>query len=246
MEDLNYRIAKRLKESRKEKGLTQKELSKKANISIQHLSYVECGKRRLTADLARKLAEILEVVPEYLLCEIDFKSLQDQLRMDADYNIYMCDIIVKFFNYMDVKVDFLCSIERQKRCRPIKAYGNVYSCDWICEFQDGESCPAILEEVKLSGQGVAFFSSYLESETDTVYLSQPEFSIFIGNISEYISFMFHRYRNTLTGNRNVPNRQREYIIDASGNSTLYGDSLFIDEGIKSLLTKRCIKKFGDW
>ena len=51
--------ASRLKECLKESGLSQKQIAKKLNYTEQHISYVVNGKRKLTKELAIKLAEVL-------------------------------------------------------------------------------------------------------------------------------------------------------------------------------------------
>lgn len=48
----------RLKECLKESGLSQKQVAEKLNYTEQHISYVINGKRKLTKELAIKLAEV--------------------------------------------------------------------------------------------------------------------------------------------------------------------------------------------
>lgn len=64
----------RLKECRIERHLTQEQLAEFANLSKQHISYVECGKRSLSLATARTVAKILKVRESYLLCEDEFKT----------------------------------------------------------------------------------------------------------------------------------------------------------------------------
>lgn len=247
MEKLNYKIGNRLKECRTEAGLTQAQLAKQVDVSVQHVSYIECGKRRLTADLAKKMAEALKVADAYLLCEVDFKSLQEQLHEDKKYGEYMCDIIVKFFNFMDIRIEFLCAVENQENLYPEKFYGDVYSRNWSCRFNDGSIQPASLEEVKLTGSGVSFFRSSINTHmSDAVYLSHAEFSTFLSDIGESISFFLYRLRNTYTGNRENIHNKLAYYRDSSSNSALYGDHLFFKEDGGRNVIKREYHKYGEW
>lgn len=59
-------LGKRIKELRKNKGITQEALSEKAGIDSKHLSRIECGVNFLSLDLLSKIATILEIEP-YLL-----------------------------------------------------------------------------------------------------------------------------------------------------------------------------------
>ncbi len=46
-------------DKRKERGLEQFEVSQLADITQQYYSYIECGMRRPSPDIAQKLGEIL-------------------------------------------------------------------------------------------------------------------------------------------------------------------------------------------
>ncbi|RGZ07913.1 XRE family transcriptional regulator [Hungatella hathewayi] len=117
---------KRLREARKSVKLTQEQLSELANISVQHLSYIECGKRRLTADTANILSPYLNVCPPYLMGEIDFKTINEQLKANKNYCETSCDFIVKFFNFIDLNIDFLCSIDSNSEYQP-KNFMGLYT-----------------------------------------------------------------------------------------------------------------------
>lgn len=245
--DINIEIGNRLKDCRKTAGLTQRKLAEMVNISVQHLSYIECGKRRLTADLAKSISEVIDVSLDYLLLENDFKSLHDQLQADHKYNEFMCDIVVKFFNFMDVRIDFLCSVEKSENYYPEKIYGNVFSPHWICKFNNGVTQRATLEEVKLSGKGVTFFKSELGHRCiDTIYLSQVEFAVFISDMIEYSSFLLYRLRNTLTGQKEDFDETLNYFSDSSSNLILNSDHLFVKKAQGGTISKETCKNFGDW
>jgi len=61
----------RLKELRKEKGLTQKELGKKINVAESTISHYETGLRTPDYSILKVLAAIFNVSTDYLLCRIN-------------------------------------------------------------------------------------------------------------------------------------------------------------------------------
>ncbi len=62
-------IDRRIKELRKEKGLTQGELAQKIDVDIKMISYYENGKSVPSIDVLIKLAETFDVTVDYLLFE---------------------------------------------------------------------------------------------------------------------------------------------------------------------------------
>lgn len=71
MRNINYKaiFGQNLKRLRINAGLTQESLSEKINVSAQHLSYVESGKRAASFDLIVDLAFVLGVSPADLFAE---------------------------------------------------------------------------------------------------------------------------------------------------------------------------------
>lgn len=78
----------RLKELRKEKKLTQKELAEKTNIPYRTLQRWENGETDIKSDKAEELAKIFNVSVAYLLGYSEYKSLlditKDFLNNDSD------------------------------------------------------------------------------------------------------------------------------------------------------------------
>lgn len=60
-QELFIETGKKVKAQRAKAKLSLSELSEKAGCSKQHLYHVEAGLRRLTRDLASRIAEVLEV-----------------------------------------------------------------------------------------------------------------------------------------------------------------------------------------
>lgn len=76
--ELNKKIGSRLKSCRTEKKLTQADLAEASNLSVQHISYIENGKRNLTLEVARVFSDILNVQEDYLLYETDCPTKLDE------------------------------------------------------------------------------------------------------------------------------------------------------------------------
>jgi len=73
-------FGKNLKRYRKEMGLSQEELAEKLNISQNHLSSIEIGKRFVSADLIERIAEELEISPAALFLDENKLSKDDSIK----------------------------------------------------------------------------------------------------------------------------------------------------------------------
>lgn len=77
--------SKRLRELRKEKGLTMKELGEMFGVSEATISLYENGKRTPNDALKKKLADFFKVSVDYLLGLSNYKNIFD--KFDAIYDI---------------------------------------------------------------------------------------------------------------------------------------------------------------
>jgi len=68
--ELNYEdIGTRIREARKQKGLTQERITEMVNISASHFSNIETGKTKLSLPTLVALANALQVSVDELLCD---------------------------------------------------------------------------------------------------------------------------------------------------------------------------------
>ncbi|RHR19107.1 helix-turn-helix domain-containing protein [Blautia sp. AF19-34] len=74
---INPECGKRLSECRSEKHITQEQLAENTGYSIQHISYIECGKRNLSQEAAKSFSKFLNVRAEYLMCEDNCKTIEE-------------------------------------------------------------------------------------------------------------------------------------------------------------------------
>lgn len=70
-------IISRIKECAKQKGITQTHLCKQIGKRATFFNEVNHGKDSIDETEIRKIAEILEVSPKYLLCETDTPARQN-------------------------------------------------------------------------------------------------------------------------------------------------------------------------
>lgn len=71
----------RVKEYRKQKGLTQAQLAELVNIDGKHISCIENGKNFPSADLIDRLSNVLNVAPKELF---EFYHLQKSENLKSD------------------------------------------------------------------------------------------------------------------------------------------------------------------
>lgn len=74
----------RLKELRKEKGMTLRQLSEKINISYAELSLIENEKRGLSIDLLHTICDYFNVSSDYLLGKSNLRNAKVIIVADSD------------------------------------------------------------------------------------------------------------------------------------------------------------------
>jgi transcriptional regulator with XRE-family HTH domain len=80
--DVKASFGENLKFFRKEKRLSQEELSEKVDISVKHLSAIERGLNFVSADLIEQLAMILEI-PVFFFFVYDRKIIHNDRLLGA-------------------------------------------------------------------------------------------------------------------------------------------------------------------
>lgn len=63
------KLGQRIKEIRKQRNMSQQELSYEIEYSVPHISHVENGSRKLSVDFLVKTANALQVTTDCLLCD---------------------------------------------------------------------------------------------------------------------------------------------------------------------------------
>ncbi|WP_277586265.1 helix-turn-helix domain-containing protein [Psychrobacillus antarcticus] len=88
----SHSIGKILKEFRKERKLTLKELAEQTNVSISFLSQVERGKSSVTLESLKKIADALKVNPTVFFPENTNAEELEEIRQQFYYKDLSCGI----------------------------------------------------------------------------------------------------------------------------------------------------------
>ena len=68
----------RLKQLRKERRLTQREIADLIHVHVKHYSAMENDNRAVTRETAHLLADVYKVDEKWILCEVDFRSATER------------------------------------------------------------------------------------------------------------------------------------------------------------------------
>lgn len=84
-EKTNLMRGERVKAALKASGITQRNLAERLHFTPNYISQVIRGKRNLTATMAREIADLTGVRPEYLLGIDDFKTRKEAMQKSVSY-----------------------------------------------------------------------------------------------------------------------------------------------------------------
>ncbi len=73
--DINLKQGLRLSKVRKSRNITQERLAELSDYSVQTISGIENGSRRMTLESATIFSKVLNIRKEYLMCEDDFETV---------------------------------------------------------------------------------------------------------------------------------------------------------------------------
>ncbi len=91
-------FAERLKKMRKKRGLTQKELAKKFNLTKSSFSSYENGNNYPQCDKLIKMADFFEVSVDYLLGRIEIENYNKRENKYFNLNEDTLDIVINILN----------------------------------------------------------------------------------------------------------------------------------------------------
>lgn len=93
-------LGKRVKELRKKRNLTQKELAEKMNIDQRNLSKIECGNNFITAETLSKILFALDIEIEDLFnfnSEININQIKKELLFAINNELIDIKLMYKFY-----------------------------------------------------------------------------------------------------------------------------------------------------
>jgi transcriptional regulator with XRE-family HTH domain len=97
----------RIAEARREKGLSQSALAKRAGMTAATLSRLESGKMRLTADYMRQIAEALDLRPEDLFVTAALAAARPDIEPYASNDPNLSKIAKRNLEFYRVITDCL-------------------------------------------------------------------------------------------------------------------------------------------
>ncbi len=95
--DVKKRFAERLKKELKRKGLTQKEVAKRAHLSQAYISQILKGKRTPTITVVNKIAEVLNLTTSYFLdSDSDIRILLRRNKNLTEEDIHAVETFIDY------------------------------------------------------------------------------------------------------------------------------------------------------
>ena len=194
----NKKRGNRLKECREYRNLTQEKIAELANVSVNYISMLENGKRKITWDKAVSYGNILKTNPSFIMCESDI------IEPDTTYNILDADSFGRsdllLLNLLiAIGYDIIFSVikiyDKEEQPKEKEWKGNSYL--------DYDS---IKHKVKIDSLAKFSFSDYhcLMKENDILSegiitdvsindttMTYGEFCYFVNRLYDYIHFMFN-------------------------------------------------------
>lgn len=160
---------KRLKECRKEKGMTQEQLAKDVGYTVQAINYIENGKRRLSTDSAFLLSKALDIRYQYLLCEDDYKTLKNMYSESIEF-----DMREKTFENAIAEQGYL----------PMAVLGEPLGTVYDELYEEADTLYEVKKYIILTAE-----ETYVEC-------SEKEYNTLIDEIYDYIGFRLKKFTST--------------------------------------------------
>jgi transcriptional regulator with XRE-family HTH domain len=189
---INKKCGERVLEYRKKCHLTQAALAKLIFRSVQNISQIENGHLPLSLENAHRLGKILNVRPQYLLCEDNFASkagIYERHREQSRVENCISDAITEN-NYLAMAI---CGDE-------VLLEGNE-----IAEIEDYMDCEDILKPLYNIDRYI------IATPTDNyVECSEKEYKELIAEIFDYIGFRLKHFTNSCKAASDEDIRKFEY------------------------------------
>lgn len=197
--DLNKEIGSRLSNSRNAAHLTQAALAERANLSIQHISYLENGKRNLTLEVAKELSNILGVQENYLLCKTDFPTKQEEHINKEKLSDIRHSAFVDYLRSLGHSIEFEFKskelIEYYDTLMAIPVTMRQYSVEATENEEDIEDTKKILlhgNQLKILFYGKTFITESAHVLFDDYEMNIADFVDLMEDINSYVDYSFHK------------------------------------------------------
>lgn len=102
--DIKKLFGRRIKELRKQKGMTQEQLAEKTGVFPRNISKIECGQTFVTSQTLAKIISVLEVKPSDLF-NFEHNQDKDELKQELIHAIQneTVDINLMYRFYQSIK-----------------------------------------------------------------------------------------------------------------------------------------------
>jgi transcriptional regulator with XRE-family HTH domain len=107
-------LGKRIKELRKKKGITQKELASYLGVSDRAVGYYESGQRTPPPDILQKIADFFNVSTDYLLGRTDIYNPADEITEAVSDD----PELLEFWNTLKEREDLKLLFKQTKKLSP--------------------------------------------------------------------------------------------------------------------------------
>ncbi|MEQ2129931.1 helix-turn-helix transcriptional regulator [Caldanaerobacter subterraneus KAk] len=107
-------LGKRIKELRKKKGITQKELASYLGVSDRAVGYYESGQRTPPPDILQKIADFFNVSTDYLLGRTDIYNPADEITEAVSDD----PELLEFWNELKEREDLKLLFKQTKKLSP--------------------------------------------------------------------------------------------------------------------------------
>ena len=113
----NKNLAKKVKDLRKRKGISQEELSENSNLSLRTIQRIENGESEPTGDSLKKISNALNITPDEL---IDWAEIEDNVFLKA-MNLSALTFI--FFPLLGIIVPLIMWTSKKDKLKNINKIG---------------------------------------------------------------------------------------------------------------------------
>lgn len=206
--ELNTECGKRLKQCLEESSMTQIELANLSGFTQQYISNIVVGKKPMTDKAAKLFAKHLNIRREYLLCEDDFKTCEDEENARKDISCKDCYCVINYLQSLNISVVPLLVLPSPEEELENDPYflENKYGSSIIDKSGKKHAlmkAPWMINSLHKNNDVIAHKCmaslgiSVVAVETPDTYciLSLDEFSLFLKNIDEFVKFSIENFFN---------------------------------------------------
>lgn len=169
----------RLRECLRDANITQIQLSRLTNYTVQHINNIVTGKRNMSVESARAFSKKLGVSEEYLLGESNYKTIYDEIN----HKVFEQSVIFQHIEKL------IYCLGYRKKCKYWYGWDNLdcpgHTAEEISDFKDHTT----KDEIISSFSHFARLAIEIEKPNhDIMTCNEDEYLSAILEIAEYVRF----------------------------------------------------------